>query len=123
MLIYANTNPLASGDFSHVVTVGMVQEQLAMFPADWLVSGVGATDWEHNVGEVLPRGTAGDSPFWLADAGSFSQADGDPLWSSAVHVLKRANAILNTLYKPLLFLDPADAALLAWPDRPGEGSG
>src|SRR5215470_19164909 len=75
MLIYTNTNPLASGDFSHVVTLRMVQNQLATFPADWLVSGVGATDWETNVGEVLPRGTAGDLPFWWADPGSPSQAD------------------------------------------------
>jgi hypothetical protein len=53
----------------------MVQDELATFPADWLVSGVGATDWENNVGEVLPRGTAGDLPFWWVDAGSPSQAD------------------------------------------------
>jgi hypothetical protein len=75
MLIYTNTNPLPSGDFSHVVTVGMVQDELARFPADWLVSGVGATDWEDNVGEVLPSGTAGDLPFRWVDPGSRSHAD------------------------------------------------
>jgi hypothetical protein len=112
LLVYTNTKGLATGDFSHVATVGMLQDVLATFPSNWLVSGVGATDWEHSIGEVLPGGMAGDLPIWWADPDSPSQ-------SALVDL--RNDARGPTAHFPFLAMaigDPAEAATFTLQDVP-----
>jgi len=75
LLVYSTVERLLDGDLLHTVTIDEVQTQLADYPADWPVVGVGTTDWIGRNGEAMPDGAAGDLRFWWADPGSPSQAD------------------------------------------------
>jgi hypothetical protein len=67
LLIYNTVDRLLRGDLFHTVTVHNVLHDLADFPADWPVVGVGTTNWLRRNGEVMPDGTAGETRFWWTD--------------------------------------------------------
>lgn len=75
LLVYSSVERLLAGDLLHTVTVDEVQTQLAHYPPDWPVVGVGTTDWIGRNGEMMPDGTTGDLRFWWADPNSLTQAD------------------------------------------------
>src|SRR5215212_10479905 len=88
LVVYNSCARLLAGDLVHTVRVDEVQHDLARFPADWPVVGVGTTDWNGRNGEMMPDGTAGALHFWWADPGSASHAalhdDADPSYVAAL---------------------------------------
>jgi len=75
LLVYNSVQRLLASDLLHTVTITDVQADLAGYPPDWPVVGVGTTNWIGRNGEMMPDGTAGHLHFWWADPGSPSQAD------------------------------------------------
>ncbi|MFQ5859685.1 MAG: hypothetical protein ACE5LU_29165, partial [Anaerolineae bacterium] len=75
LLTYNTVERLLAGDLLHTVTITDVRSDLAGYPSDWPVVGVGTTNWIGRNGEMMPDGTAGDLRFWWADPNSASQAD------------------------------------------------
>jgi hypothetical protein len=84
LLVYNSCARLLAGDLLHTVTVADVRADLAHFPADWPVVGVGTTDWIGRNGEMMPDGTSRALRFWWADPSSPSHAavhdDADPAY-------------------------------------------
>jgi hypothetical protein len=82
LLVYNSCARLLAGDLVHTVDAEEVQADLARFPPDWPVVGVGTTNWGGRNGELMPDGTAGRLHFWWADPASPSHAalhdDADP---------------------------------------------
>lgn len=73
VLSFNTVERLLRGDFFHSVTPGEVRAELATFPADWSISGLGTTNWYRRHGELLIEGSAGHPRFLWADPA------GDPL--------------------------------------------
>lgn len=69
LLVYNTVERLLDGDLLHTVTMDEVRSDLAAFPPDWPVVGVGTTDWIERSGEMMPDGLAGSIRFWWADPG------------------------------------------------------
>jgi hypothetical protein len=113
LLVYNSCARLLAGDLLHTVSVEEVQADLARFPADWPVVGVGTTDWIGRNGEMMPDGAAGALHFWWADPSSPSHAelhdDADP---------KYVVALGHPVRLPFLALaigDPASARTWSMP--------
>lgn len=67
LLVYNTVARLLSGDLHHTVSIEDVWKDLFFFPADWLVLGIGTTNWLRRNGEMMPDGTAHHLHFWWAD--------------------------------------------------------
>lgn len=67
LLVFSSVERLLNGDLANTVTVAQVRADLAAYPADWPVVGVGTTNWADRNGELMPDGTAGAPRFWWAD--------------------------------------------------------
>jgi hypothetical protein len=67
LLLYNTVESLLSGDLLNTVTLDEVNRDLAAFPPDWPVVGVGTTNWFGRNGEMMPNGTAAALPYWWAD--------------------------------------------------------
>jgi hypothetical protein len=103
LLIYNTVERLLNGDLLHTVTINDVQADLAAYPSDRPVVGVGTTDWIGRNGEMMPDGAAGDLHFWWADPGSPSQAG----------VVDLTNSFARFPFLALSIGDPATA--VTWP--------
>jgi hypothetical protein len=75
LIVYSSVERLLGGDLDNTIAVADAQTDLARFPSDWPVVGVGTTNWIDRNGELMPDGTAGATRFWWADPGSPSQSD------------------------------------------------
>ena len=67
LLVYNTADRLLRGDLFHTVSVDTVITRLADFPPDWLIVGVGTTNWMHRNGELIPDGSISQPRFWWAD--------------------------------------------------------
>jgi hypothetical protein len=74
LLVYSTVERLLSGDLLHTVSPTEVRADLARYPANWDVVGVGTTGWIGRNGELMPDGTTAAPRFWWADPDSPSQA-------------------------------------------------
>src|SRR5829696_5288967 len=74
LVAYNTVQGLLAGDLEHTVSIVRVRSDLAAYPPDWPVVGVGTTNRPFRTGEPIPGGTAGDLRFWWADPDSPSQA-------------------------------------------------
>lgn len=74
LLSYNTVQGLLSGDLNNTVTIGRLLDDLAAYPPDWPVVGVGTTNLPFRTGELMPGGTAGDPRIWWADPDSPSRA-------------------------------------------------
>lgn len=74
LLVYNTVERLLSGDLVHTVSIDDVWADLFPFPHDWVVVGIGTTDWLRRNGEMMPDGTAREIRFWWADPKSAPQA-------------------------------------------------
>lgn len=75
LLVYDTAQGLLAGDLQHAVSMSRIQADLAAYPLDWYVVGVGSTNQPGRTGEMIPDGTAANLHFWWADPNSPSQAD------------------------------------------------
>jgi hypothetical protein len=67
LLLYNTVESLLAGDLLNTVTSGEVSRDLAAFPPDWPVVGVGTTNWFGRNGELMPTGTTTALHYWWAD--------------------------------------------------------
>jgi predicted DNA-binding protein with PD1-like motif len=67
LVVFNTVERLLRGDFFHTVGVADVCGELGTFPSDWLVVGLGTTNWFDRHGELLVEGTAATPRFWWAD--------------------------------------------------------
>lgn len=67
LLIYNTVDRLLRGDLFHTVTTADVIDDLAGFPPDFPLVGIGTTSWMRRNGEVIAEGTAASSRFLWAD--------------------------------------------------------
>ena len=67
LLIYNTVDRLLRGDLYHTVTTADVIEDLAAFPRDLPLVGIGTTNWLRRNGEVIADGTTGSPQFLWAD--------------------------------------------------------
>ncbi len=67
LLIYNTVDRLLRGDLYHTVTTADVIDDLAAFPPDLPLVGVGTTNWLKRNGEVIADGTTGSPQFLWAD--------------------------------------------------------
>jgi hypothetical protein len=74
LLVYDTAQGLLAGDLQHAVSMERVRHDLAEFPADWAVVGVGTTNQQGQTGELIPDGTVASLQFWWAAPSSPSQA-------------------------------------------------
>lgn len=69
LIVYSTVEGLLDGELLRSVTIEETLSELAAFPADWPVVGLGTTDWIRRNGELIVDGTAGDPNFWWVDPG------------------------------------------------------
>jgi hypothetical protein len=67
LLAYNTVERLLRGDFFHYVTLEDVVEDLAGFPPEWPLAGIGTTNWFRRNGELMVEGTVGEPSFLWAD--------------------------------------------------------
>ncbi len=67
LLVYNTVDRLLRGDLFHTVTTADVIEDLAAFPQDYPLVGIGTTSWLRRNGEVIGEGTTGSPKFFWAD--------------------------------------------------------
>ncbi len=67
LMIYNTVDRLLRGDLFHTVTTADVIEDLAAFPDDYPIVGVGTTSWMRRNGEIIAEGTARVPKFLWAD--------------------------------------------------------
>jgi hypothetical protein len=67
LLIYNTVDRLLRGDLFHTVTTADVIDDLAAFPPDFPLVGIGTTSWLRRNGEVIAEGSAASSRFLWAD--------------------------------------------------------
>ncbi len=67
LLVYNTVDRLLRGDLFHTVTAADVIEDLAAYPSDSPLTGIGTTNWLRRNGEVIPEGTAHSPKFLWAD--------------------------------------------------------
>jgi hypothetical protein len=67
LLAYNTVERLLRGDFFHFVTLEHVLEDLAPFPPDWPLAGVGTTNWYRRNGELMIEGSVDAPAFLWAD--------------------------------------------------------
>jgi len=75
LVVYSSVERLLGGNLENTISVAEAQADLARFPSDWPVVGVGTTNWLDRNGELMPDGTAGATRFWWADPASPSLSD------------------------------------------------
>ena len=63
LLIYNTVDRLLRGDLFHTVTTADVIDDLAAFPPDLPLVGIGTTNWLKRNGEVIADGTTGSPQF------------------------------------------------------------
>jgi hypothetical protein len=66
-LVYNTVDRLLRGDLFHTVTTADVIDDLAGFPAEFPLIGIGTTSWLRRNGEVIAGGSAGSPQFLWAD--------------------------------------------------------
>lgn len=69
LITYSTVDRLLDGELLRSVTVAEALSELAAYPAEWPVIGLGTTDWVRRNGELIVDGTAGDPNFWWVDPG------------------------------------------------------
>ncbi|MEO8393779.1 MAG: hypothetical protein ABI700_12380 [Chloroflexota bacterium] len=67
LLAYNTVDRLLRGDLFHTVTTADVIEDLAAYPGDQPLIGIGTTSWLRRNGEVIADGTASSPKFLWAD--------------------------------------------------------
>ncbi|MFN8451569.1 MAG: hypothetical protein U0521_24025 [Anaerolineae bacterium] len=67
LLVYNTVDRLLRGDLFHTVTAADVIDDLAAFPDDYPVVGIGTTSWLRRNGEVIASGTVRSPQFLWAD--------------------------------------------------------
>jgi hypothetical protein len=67
LLIYNTVDRLLRGDLFHTVTTTEVIEDLASFPTDFPLVGIGTTSWLRRNGEVIAEGSTASPRFLWAD--------------------------------------------------------
>lgn len=67
LLVYNTVDRLLRGDLFHTVTTADVIDDLAVYPDDAPVVGIGTTSWLRRNGEVIAGGTARSPQFLWAD--------------------------------------------------------
>ncbi|HVU13957.1 MAG TPA: acetolactate decarboxylase [Phototrophicaceae bacterium] len=67
LLIYNTVDRLLRGDLFHTVATADVLEDLAAYPDDYPLVGIGTTSWLKRNGEVIAEGTARSPRFLWAD--------------------------------------------------------
>jgi hypothetical protein len=67
LVAFNTVERLLRGDFFHTVDIAVVRAELAAFPADCAVVGIGTTNWFDRHGELLVDGTAAAPRFSWAD--------------------------------------------------------
>ena len=67
VLAFNSVERLLRGDFFHSVSPTQVTDELALFPSDWPVAGVGTTNWYRRNGELVIDGVAARPRFLWAD--------------------------------------------------------
>ena len=67
LLVYNTVDRLLRGDLFHTVTIADVIDDLAAFPDESPVVGIGTTSWLRRNGEVIAGGTARSPQFLWAD--------------------------------------------------------
>lgn len=72
LLAFNTVERLFRGDFFHCVAIDDVVGDLAALPPDWVLIGLGTTNWQERHGELFVDGTAGRPRFLWADP------EGDP---------------------------------------------
>ncbi|MFN8379639.1 MAG: hypothetical protein U0452_13315 [Anaerolineae bacterium] len=73
-IIYNTVDRVLRGDMFHTVTRSTVIADMAAYPPDWPVVGVGTTNWLKRHGEVIVEGTAGELRFLWSDPNSEPEA-------------------------------------------------
>lgn len=67
LLVYNTVDRLLRGDLFHTVTTADVIDDLAAYPAENLLLGIGTTSWLRRNGEVIAEGTTLSPKFLWAD--------------------------------------------------------
>lgn len=67
LLVYNTADRLLHGDLFHTVTPQNVMDDLAAYPADFPIVGVGTTNWLRRNGEVIVDGRIDTPRFFWAD--------------------------------------------------------
>src|SRR5690606_6341802 len=73
LLLYSTVERMLSGDMANAVDVATVEADLAAYPEDWVVLGLGTTNQPMRNGELMPDGTVADLDYWWADPSSPDQ--------------------------------------------------
>lgn len=106
LLVYGTVPQLLSGDMSAGIAPQVVASDLAEFPADWAITGVGSTDLTGRHGEVMPDGDTDGPEFWWADPGGSSPGE-----MKALHE-RNAAGDLNFPFIGMAIGDPSTAITL-----------
>ncbi|MDX2226125.1 MAG: acetolactate decarboxylase [Verrucomicrobiae bacterium] len=67
LLSYNTVERLLRGDFFHTVQWESVSREIAQFPADWPVVGIGTTNWFKRNGEIIIQGTVAKPEVYWSD--------------------------------------------------------
>lgn len=67
LLVYNTVDRLLRGDLYHTVTTADVLDDLAQYPDDYPITGIGTTNWLRRNGEVMLQGTTTSPTFLWAD--------------------------------------------------------
>ena len=67
LLAFNTVERLLLGDYFHAVGLPDLTGALAAYPPDWVVCGLGTTNWYRRNGEVVVEGEAGAPRVWWAD--------------------------------------------------------
>jgi hypothetical protein len=67
LLAFNSVQRLLRGDFFHAVTRSDIRVALAEFPSDWVVTGLGTTNWFERNGELIIDGSSSEPRFLWAD--------------------------------------------------------
>lgn len=75
LLVYSTVQRLLSGQAQRGIAAQAIAADLAEFPADWGLIGIGTTDRTGRNGEVMADGTTSSPEFWWANPGAPSGGD------------------------------------------------
>ncbi len=96
LLIYNTVDRLLRGDLFHTVTTADVIDDLAAYPGDFPLIGIGTTNWLRRNGEVIAEGSA-QSPHFL-----WTDPDSDPVGQVIDVCWQRPSASGTALVTPRL---------------------
>ncbi|MDA7640143.1 hypothetical protein N8787_00765 [Opitutaceae bacterium] len=109
LIVYNTVARLLSGDLHHTVSIEDVWKDLFFFPADWLVLGIGTTNFLHRNGEMMPDGTTHHLHFWWADPQTAPQSHVIDLAEKPNAADKKSTSLVKGLVEfPFLALSVCD---------------